>query len=319
MSRYSNPRLHFCDSHIDNPMGLALAKRLKEHRRNYKFTMDVRATANDTMLAEMVEVGCVAIQVGIEGLSTSYLQRINKGTTTIQNLRCMRSLYELGIVSESNLLIGFPQTPQSEIDETCRNIEHAATCYEPLRLSPFTLSAFSPAYCHPERFGISRIRHAEPLQLVFPASLGSDIFVPWFDFEVADQSADWTPLVEACKKWTQLHKELRDECSTVERARPLYYLDGRSFLEIIDRRTGFRTITLEPLWRDLYLFCMRIRSREEIMHEYSDRASTDTIFDEVIGGLLAEKLLFAENNHYLSLAVASRPDIAIQRIREQAN
>jgi radical SAM superfamily enzyme YgiQ (UPF0313 family) len=54
------------------------------------------------------EAGCSTVTLGIEGLSTRYLKRLGKGTSTIQNLQALKTCFELEIANQSNLLTGFP-------------------------------------------------------------------------------------------------------------------------------------------------------------------------------------------------------------------
>jgi hypothetical protein len=218
--QYKTTRLHFYDSEISNASGGALASELRAHRRHYRFSMDVRASVGHEFLAQMAQAGCIAVQVGIVGLTTSQLRRLNKGATTIQNLTAMRAAFELGLASDSPL-IGFPGATADEITETCDNIRRFAVAYEPLRPACFVLDAFSPAYEKPSRFGIKNVCHAAPLRAVLPPAIEQAVRLPWSEFDCELPAADWKPVMDACDEWRQLHRRLREECSVAGSARPL--------------------------------------------------------------------------------------------------
>ncbi len=312
---YKNLRFSFSDSILRAHGVEEFARAITKDGRKFSFFYELRAQVTPWELLRLWEAGCDQVQFGIEGLSSGYLRRIGKGTTAIQNLQAMRHAYELGIGSNSNLLIDFPGSTSDEVDETARTIEHHAIAYEPCTLSRFRVSIDSTVYRRPEHFGVRNIRNLHHLAAGMPDELFATL--PLFMLEHDADTADWTPVVEAVAKWRRLHERLSREASTGGRigAKPLHYNDGGTFLEIVDRRREDRTITLEGAWRSVYLYCTRIRTRGEIRARFAGEVPHDEL-DEILDRLVDEDLCYREGQRFLSLAVAARIDVAIQRIRE---
>jgi ribosomal peptide maturation radical SAM protein 1 len=315
---YEIPRLKFTDSVLGHREGAQLASSLSTSHRDYRFTIELRASVEPMELVLLRDAGCASVQIGIEGLCSGYLKRMNKGTSTIQNLSVMRTAFELGIGQFGNLLIGFPGGTEQEVMETCKNIRDYAIAYEPLFVSPFVVDAGSAVALAPEGFGADGIQHAKALRDVLPAELASNLAVPWLELVTREKTVDWAPVFEECKKWHDLHLRVQKERGYFDDiAKPLFYFDGIEFLEIIDRRNGFRAITLNAAYREVYLFCMNIRTQRRIVERFCRDPRDDLVIGEMLAALLAEKLLFEEEGKYLALAVAWRPELGARRIRQQ--
>ena len=79
----------------------------------------------------------------------------------------------------SNIITRHPGVPADHIRDTLTNLRYA-TCYAPLKVSPFTLGYQSPAYKNPADFGISGIRNADRLSSLVPQECLDRLF--WPDF-----------------------------------------------------------------------------------------------------------------------------------------
>ena len=313
--RYQNVRFRFTDNVLRARGAAEMAQQIAAQQRNFLFFIEARASAGPEELLALWEAGCMEMQIGVEGLSETYLRRLNKGTTPIRNLQAMRACYELGISSRSNLLLGFPGASAAEVEETVQVIRGYAVAYHPANTSQFALELGSAAQLAPEAHGVARIRDEGFMARALPADLGFEL--PWKEYEPLDPPADWAPVRQACEDWRELHRRLEhDQREPRILAKPLYYLDGKSFLEIVDRRDGFRMITLEPLWRQVYLYCMRIRSLPQLLRRFHGRCPEETLTHEILPALVQERLIYRQRDRLLSLAVACRPDLAAARIRE---
>lgn len=170
-NRYKNTRFRFQDNIFRRRGGCKFSSDLLMQRKNYRFFMEVRADADIKDFLCLMEAGCYMVQIGIEGLSTKYLKRINKGTTTIQNLQAMRICFELGLDNKSNLLIEFPGATNEEVKETNDNILRFATAYPPLEIVKYCLGPNSSVALNKEIFGISNIHNAKCLKNVIPLAV----------------------------------------------------------------------------------------------------------------------------------------------------
>jgi ribosomal peptide maturation radical SAM protein 1 len=308
--RYRNTRVRFTDSILRHKDVGELADAIKRHRKAFRIFMEVRASISPLDLLEISEAGTYLIQFGIEGLSTRYLRRIGKGTTTIQNLQAMRGCFELGVRSASNLLLEFPGATTEEVAETAENIARFAVAYEPTELTRFRLERGSAVFWSPQAFGVSNVRPHSRVRAVLPEN--EELQYSYLEYD-AEAPVDWSRVEEAWRRWRELHARLRAGESH-EPPLPLFYYDGASFLQIVDRRDGYRTVTLEGPWREIYLDAMQIRSIATLVERHA-RGGDGASVEHVVRELVRERLMFEEDGKVLSLAVAHSREAAAARIR----
>jgi ribosomal peptide maturation radical SAM protein 1 len=316
-SRYHNTRFYFTDNLLRLSGRRQFAKAIRAAGRSYQFGLDIRADIDASTLLDLKEAGCARVEIGVEGLSTAYLQRLNKGTSAIQNLHVMRACYELEIPSTSNLIVGFPGATPLEVDETRRTILNAAIFYAPLYPGVFWMDPHSAVFSQPGRFGVKNTRMNKHFQKCLPADVCSRLKLPWFDFDIEGEPADWKPVLEACKKWEALHRRIQKKPLAFGIAKTFFYFDGGEFLELIDCRNGIMSMILPSLRRDVYLYCMEIRSRRQIARHFQDQITEEELVEKILEPLVARGVMFKESDQYLSLAVAPTLTEAIRRIRAQ--
>jgi len=310
-SRYQNVRVAFCDNAV-RPRGVTeLAGALKKRKQQLCFFITLRANITPREILGLNEAGMVRSECGIEGLSNSYLKRINKGTTVIQNLQVLKTCHELGIWNNTNLISGFPGATMAEVEETANTIRNFASAYYPSgTVGMFSLCVGSTVDVFREEYGISHVRNLEEYRCGMPDRV-------WTRLQLSDRSwngpepMDWSPVREACGEWYELHERLRKD-GRFPFVHALYYHDGGDFLEIVDRRHGCRTLTLPEPWRSVYLFCMEIRSLDQLTKHFPEFGEE---LDNIIERLVTEKILYQEVQRYLALAVATTPVLAARRIR----
>lgn len=318
--RYGVTRFRFQDSAFPtNRRGLELARALQEIPRDLEFFACIRANISPLLMLELWKAGCVQFVIGIEGLSTSYLRKMGKATNTIHNLQALKIAFELGISVNAYLITNFPTADTAEVDETISTISRYAIAYEPCTISAFTLHWRAPICQRPEAFGLSRIRPREQQRDAFPGELWNKRNNAALTYESTTDAADWSGVEDAVEKWQALHDRLRFESRWIQDGlyrmpMPLSRYDGGTFMEIVDRRAGYKTITLDGLWRDVYHACSQIRRIEELQRIFADQCSSSDL-ETVVADLASEDLIYREGNALLALATARRPDIAERRIR----
>jgi hypothetical protein len=113
----------------------------------------------------------------------------------------------------------------------------------------------------------------------------------------------WKPVKKKLKAWKtfygELHRGPRHE-------NILSFRDGRNFLIIRQKRLNDRSLThrLEGTSRALYLFCLRHRPIKKILARFP-YVSSDRI-ELFLKMMVEKKLMFQENDNYLSLAVPTK-------------
>jgi ribosomal peptide maturation radical SAM protein 1 len=274
--------------------------------------MAARASLTPYELLCLHELGVYRVNFGIEGLSASYLRRIHKGVAVIQNLQVMRTADELGIYAETSLIGGFPGSTRAEAEETVANVRRYAIAYHPAGwMNEFLLTYGSSVAAAPAEFGLTRVRAFDGYRAGLPEAVHARLQLTDLSFDLQPPAADWSDLVAACDEWSRLQDGLATDTRHPCR-HALYYLDGGEFLEVVDRRHGCCSVTLNEPWRSIYLHCLEIRRRSEIGPALG--VAPDEV-DEALRFCLEHEIVFAEGDLCLALAVAPTTEQAARRIR----
>jgi ribosomal peptide maturation radical SAM protein 1 len=330
--RYNNVRFKFLDESFPVKSGLELISAILRSKYAYSFFCEVRADISSYELMMLKEAGCSHVQLGIEGLSSFYLRRINKGIKTIQNLQAMKTCYELQIENSANILTGFPGASSEEVQDTVKNILNYGILYQPLQVSKFVLQGNSCVTKLPEMFLVCNMRNHDNYRVVLPDHVLSKVRLPVGLFDTIDTLVDWRPVEAAIEHWRLLHQKIAASMMAGHEhsffiTAPLYYLDYGIALYIVDRRSeveaqvpndcvvGNRHIELNEQWRKVYLHCMQIREIDAVIKLFSSEMGQDKV-REMLDDLHQARLLFIEDGQCLSLAVATAPHIAAERIRK---
>ncbi len=319
VARHANPRVVLSDLCM-RPTGLLeLGRRLSGLGLALQLQMEFRAGVRPREVLALWEAGLTLAHTGVEGFSTTYLQRMGKGTTVIQNLELLKTCAELEIGNPFGLVSEFPGSTAEEVAESVENIERYATAYPPPGpISEFDLAEGSAVDVCREEFGLVDVRNHSRYAEFLPAEVRDRLVLPLreWSYTAAGHPADWTPVLEACRRWREMHEGVRARALREGRTpqKILQYLDGRDFLEITDCRRVPRRLTLTRTAREVYLECMAVRSFDELEERFAGRIDTERI-RKILDRCVNEWIMFSEDGKYLSLAVASRPDIAARRIR----
>jgi len=305
--RYRNLNVRFLDNIMRLNSVESLAESIKRTNREYAIFHELRANMTPYELLALSEAGLSSVQIGVEGLSASLLRRINKGTAPIQNLAAMKTCAELGIRSQSNLIADFPGSTAQEVSDTCDVILEYALALPPLNVTGFRLTGSSTVDILRSEFGVANVRNLDMYRHGLPEDVWHRLELLDRDFDQVAPAADWTPVRRAIEQWEQLHRAHREHM--------LIYRDGQTYITIDDSRFGnFRAATFEGLERDLYVYCMEIRTFDQIAKRFRATNSEQAIRD-ALQLFVDDRIMYAEQDRYLSLALAPTPRIASQRIR----
>lgn len=293
---------------MDNALPLKncreIFKMLAEKGKDFQFFGELRATTPRRMLEVLSTAGLRRVQIGIESLSSRLLKKLNKGTTAMDNIEIMKHCEALGIKNMANLILHFPGSDAADVTETLRAITFARF-FRPLRIVYFWLGMDSPVWENPRSYGLTAVFNHPHYRKLFPENICRRM-----RFMVQDYRGDkmfqrklWQPVIQAVEKWRQDYQQLH----AGPYAGPILTLhDGQSFLFLRERRVGAEPVNhrLEGTSRKIYLFCDHQRGFEEIKTQFASM-SVDKI-RSFLTMMTDKKLMFADNEQYLSLAVCSR-------------
>ncbi|MFO7554857.1 MAG: RiPP maturation radical SAM C-methyltransferase [Desulfobacterales bacterium] len=296
----------FMDNLLPLKSSREVFKQIKELKMDFRLFGEIRATTPKRDLMLMKSAGMREVQIGIEALSTRLLKKLNKGTTAIQNIEIMKHCEMLGIQNSANLIVHFPGSDEDDVAETLQNLEFTYF-FRPLRMVHFWLGLGSPVWQNPKAFGINAVFNHGNYAGIFPREVVESIrfAIQAYRGDLEYQKKLWRPVKTKLNTWKNVYAKLHQG---PKHEHILSFRDGRSFMVIRQRRFEREPLThrLEGTSRAIYLFCQKHRGIKRIIGCFSaipaDRIET------FLKMMVDKKLMFRENDRYLSLAVPERVD-----------
>ncbi len=309
--KYGSLDFAFTDNVLPPGDSLIFFEQIADLDRNFRFFGEIRAITEykgrHNLMATYRRGGLTTAQVGIEALSNSLLNRMNKGVTTIDNIAMLRAAQEATIKLEGNLITEFPGSNAAEVEETLKNLEFVMP-FNPLAIATFFLGHGSPVDRRPQDFGVTAIVRHPRSSALFPKPLLDKLLLLVKDYKVgrARQKKLWKPVVDKVKAWHDFHRQRGVDALNNP---PLSYRDGGAFLIIRQERPCHvkpRALhhRLRGKSREIYLYCTNPREYRELRERFND--TSERQLATFLRDLVQKRLMFAENDKYLSLAVRSR-------------
>lgn len=311
INRYGVTEVMFLDNVIRLKGVVEFAETLEALAHDLQFFYEMRANLSSYEVLRLWKAGLNRCQVGIESLSNSYLRRIGKGTTVMQNLLVMKLCQELGISNESNILTEFPGGTALEVEETVDVIRKYAWRLQPLAYSPFRLSIGSTVETLRADYPITNVRNVDYFRHAVPEEIYLDACLYNLDFDWVGTPTDWTPCMDAMRWWSQLY--FAGRCGR----NALVYYDAGASMRLVwaegDKRVAHNLVGIE---RDLYFFCLQPRRFDEILERFRGKASADTL-TQLLASWSERLFMYQEGNRHLALALAVDATKAARRIETQ--
>jgi len=302
-SRYKTLSLAFMDNVLPAKQIQTLFKGLTRLNKDFKLFAEIRANFPPDTLRALRKAGTEEVQVGIEALSTRLLDKMNKGTTAIQNIEIMKHCETLGLLNESNLIIYFPGSGRDDVAETLKNLEFAMY-YRPLRYVSFWLGLGSPVWENPKHYGIRQVSNHPNYSVLFPEEISGHIqfIIQSYRGDLTYQRKLWQPVKKKIRQWQKMYTNLAGGSPI------LSYRDGREFMIIRQKCIDSKPVThrLEGRSREIYLFCQTRQTIKDIIHRFQTTIREDQIIP-FLRMMVDKKLMFEEDRQYLSLAIQADP------------
>lgn len=300
-NRYQTLSVDFIDNVLPPKSSSAIFSELKKLPKDFKLFSEIRSSTNLKTLQIMKESGMHEVQVGIEAFSTRLLQRMNKGSTAIQNLEIMKNCEAVGLKNLSNLILHFPGSDENDVIETLRVLDYAVP-FRPLRTVYFWLGLESSVWQNFRLFGIRSVCNHPNYRILFPDRIVKSIpfMIQAYQGDRKIQRKIWKPVEKRVKMWSEfyheMHKQPFDEPI-------LGFRDGGSFLIIYQRQYKVETLQhrMTDTSRKIYLYCLQHRSLGRISSKFPE-ISKDNLMS-FLHMMSDKRLMFAEGDRYLSLAV----------------
>ena len=303
---YKTLSIAFTDNLLPLKTSRDVFRRIIKLKKDVHLFGEIRAATPRQDLSLMRAAGMQEVQIGIEALSTRLLKKLNKGTTAIQNIEIMKHCEMLGIQNSSNLIVHFPGSDEKDVAETLKNLDFTFS-FRPLRMVHFWLGLGSPVWQDPKTFGLKAVFNHGNYTGIFPSDVveSMQFTIQAYRGDLGYQKKLWQPVKKKIKAWekayAKLHQGPRHE-------NILSFRDGRSFLIIRQRRLDGEPLThrLEGTSRAIYLYCQKHRALKRIIDRFP--SIPPDRFEPFLKMMVDKKLMFRENDRYLSLAVPERPN-----------
>ncbi len=278
-----------------------IAEEVISQKRAYKLSSELRAGMSKEDLSVIKRSGINEAQIGIEALNSRLLKKMKKGTRLIDNLESMKFCEEVGIRHNcSNLLLDFPTESQRDIDQTIEALEYAWS-YMPLNISWFIMDVGSEVYKEKRKYGVINISDGSGFGAYLPRRVAKVISLSRMRFTRRRGANKYRRLLSKLNEWKAMY-----EIATLEGISLLSYVDMGNYLRIDDRRRADISLTLEGTHRDLYLFCDRIRSFDEIKKRFRNMEECE--IRKVMKRFYRYKVMYTEDDDWLSLAIHALPE-----------
>jgi uncharacterized short protein YbdD (DUF466 family) len=306
-ARYGCLDFTFTDNMIPPQESLHFFTQTSELHTDFSFFAEIRSIGEKKSIDDIFSLyrrgGLSTIQVGIESLSNSLLRRMQKGVSVIENIATMRAAQEHSLALEGNLIIQFPGSTQSEVDETLENLDYIFS-FSPLSIAAFFLGHDSPVCISPKKYGIKAIINHANNTKIFPRETLQKLKLIVQDYrgDRTYQKKIWKPVFSKIKRWQKYHEKRK----IGGLHKPLlYYRDGTDFLlmrqELIDGTV--LNHRLRGTSRQIYLFCTQIRTEKELSEKFPAISQQKIL--TFLADLKKKRLVFSDKNRHLSLAVHS--------------
>lgn len=300
-SRHQTLAVAFADNLLPLRPGRAVFAGISELGKDLKLFGEIRATTPGAVLRQMQRAGVEEVQVGIEAMSTRLLQKLNKGTTAIQNLQVMRHCAELKIRNNANLILYFPGSDDEDVSETLRTLAWALP-FQPLRCVHFWLGYGSPVYEAAEQYGIRAVFNHPHYASLFPPEIARSLkwMIQAYRGDRIEQRRRWKPVKEKVKEWKRTYEQIQHRYPGEP---ALSYRDGGDFMIIRELHPQGDPFThrLTGASREIYCFCRRHRGFKKIARTFPRIQSGQ--LKAFLTMMCDKKLMFEERDRYLSLAV----------------
>ncbi|WP_457572884.1 RiPP maturation radical SAM C-methyltransferase [Desulfolithobacter sp.] len=277
-----------------------------------RFFAEIRAMRKPETYQLYRRGGLDSVQVGIEALSSTLLERMKKGVGVMDNVAAMKYAAAAGMKLDGNLILEFPGSTEAEVRETLRVLE-AVFPYHPLQPARFFLGLGSPVWAEPARYGIRSITSHPNNRLLYPDHVLQrlEMLIKGYRGDRQVQKKLWQPVREKMAQWAAFHED-RDPARA-----PLTWRDGGTFLIIRQERTDGqkkkrqkqkpKTLhhRLRGLSRQIYLACDQPVTRKELLRRFHQ--VTKEQLTAFLDDLEKKQLLFREDDTVLALAFRESP------------
>lgn len=278
---------------------------LKERQLGISLFYEIKSNLKREQVELLRDAGVLAVQPGVESLSTHVLQLMRKGVSAIQNIALLKWCNQYGIKMAWNLLYGFPGETEYDYVETAKIMEAIYHLQPPGGASVIRLDRFSPNFDHSDQFGLVKVRPFSLYEFIYPLPMTAIQNIAYFfEYEYHDGRRPKTYITDVLEKM-EVWKSNSDGNLVKE-----YGEDPE--LTVVDTRPTHPVChyPFNGLQREIYELCDSIRSFSTIVSFVKERSGisegTESGVRTFLEQMVALQLMMREGTSYLSLAVEKK-------------
>ena len=129
---------------------------------------EIKANVNRKNVEILSDAGVKWVQPGIESLDDDLLRLMRKGTTTLQNIFCLKSCQDNGIRVTWSMLIEVPGETQASYENMIELLPKLYHLPPPSGCNRIEVHRYSPYFENPEQFGMRDLEPHSLYKSVFP-------------------------------------------------------------------------------------------------------------------------------------------------------
>jgi ribosomal peptide maturation radical SAM protein 1 len=307
-SSYSVSNFEAVDNILDLKYVQQFFARIEETKSDYEFFYEVKANLTQAQLRTLRRGGMRCIQPGIESMSSHVLKLMRKGSTMLQNVRCLKWSLYYGINVCWNLLWGFPEETETDYEEELEVLKSIQHLQPPTSCSRIWLERFSPYYNEQSKFGVRNLRPTQSYSYVYPSHVDLPKLAYFFDYEMDNTAAPvcHRPTEALVAEWRRAWSTEQRQTLTYRRTEDNLFIDFNWGPE----RRG--TYPLSGPLAQIYELCGATAvSPQQVMqglHELRQEAFTIEELREALDEFCSARLMLKEGDLYLSLAIPRNPN-----------
>jgi len=244
----------------------------------------------DKEMAALARAGFQTVQIGVESLHTEVLRRMNKGTTLLDNIACLRDSARHELEIYYNIILDMPGTSRGELREMVELLPWLHHLRPPSALVSFQLQRGSPIFKRPHRYGLKITGHHPHHEFL---TAGHPPFYFQFTALAPAMKSDLEAAHQAFSLWTGAYDYRRPFLTAKRLDHGLLISDRRSLGG--DGPTGDYKLSGaagEILWA-----CRQIQAAESLAGRWGPA------FQAAADELTRRKLWLMEDGRYLALPV----------------
>ncbi len=153
-TRYPTRHVVAVDNILDMRYFRDVLPQLRDRQLGFTLFYETKANLTKEQVRLLRDAGVLAIQPGVESLSTHVLQLMRKGVTALQNIQLLKWCKQYGVTVAWNLLYGFPGETAADYAAIGRSMESLWHLPPPHSVGAVRMDRFSPYFNEAASFGL---------------------------------------------------------------------------------------------------------------------------------------------------------------------